>query len=611
MDRAPMATVRFASQLALSAAFICFCLSPRLCNAAKAAKSSQSQETEPALTAAPVSKTPARLVFADPFPSPPEPISPDLLLSSPLDAQNQAIIWFTLGTLAEEQGEVETALGYFQKSLDLAPGNLPLAIQLAAHYVQQQQPAEALRILKDAQQANPTASAPLVEIARIHLTTLHQPDNALAYAEKAYKLAPDQFPAISIFVEVCTTAKLSQKVDDIFKKTESLTIPEANFWLSAGDLFRNAYTLRSPAIPKTTLERINGLFKKALNAAPRDPRCLDRAADHYALTGQLLEAGSFYQRAQLLVKEQTQSNSPTIAMKWARTLAASEKSNLAIEMLEDLLREQPLVTTAREMAADFYIQQGQLVMALSHLRAALETDPSDHDDHVRVIQLQLRLHRAQEAAFTAKQAQKLFPDSPTISMLLAMSLTEAKHHLEAVEAFATAERLYSIAQQDALTADFYLTYGAAAERAGLLEKAATLLKKSIALNQDNPAEALNYLAYMWIDRSINLDEAGELVRQALTLRPNHPAYLDSLGWWHYRRGDFQSALVELRKAVDKMRREDAGEVYDHLGDVLEKLERPDEALAAWEAAIELDSSLAATKDKVAKLRAAIVPQPIP
>jgi tetratricopeptide (TPR) repeat protein len=48
-----------------------------------------------------------------------------------------------------------------------------------------------------------------------------------------------------------------------------------------------------------------------------------------------------------------------------------------------------------------------------------------------------------------------------------------------------------------VNAKFYFNYGATAEQAGLYEKAADLLRKSIALDPVNSAEACNYLGYMW------------------------------------------------------------------------------------------------------------------
>ncbi len=605
MDRAPLATVRFAPQLAFAAAFtgLCVCL----CSATPSADSAKGKKDDSinpsSLSAAPEPKVPARLVFADPYPSPAQKPDRDLLLSESSELRAQAMEWFVFGSALEERGQADVALEFFKKSLSRDPGNVSLALRIASFFTQSQQHPEALRILKDAAQAAPSDPAPLVEIARIYLSGLRQPDNALSYAEKAYRLAPEHFPALAIFTEVCSTAKLSQRLEDLLKRTEALKSPDASFWLSAGDLFRNAFSLRSNSLNRATLERINALFRKAMDLAPLDVRCLERTADHHTLTRQFPEACLFYERAQNLFREQNQKvSSPQISLKWARALLLNERPDNALETLEELIQEQPQQATAREMAGELYLQQGQFISALGHLRLALEIDPSELNDHLRVIQLQLRLRRPTDAIVTARQAQKYFPNAANLTMLLAMALSESKQAMEAVKAFELTERQYHESDREALNAAFYMTFGAAAERAGLLEKAASILKKSIDLDPENAAEAMNYLGYMWIDRNEHLDEAGRLVQKALQLRPNHPAYLDSLAWWHFRKGQFSEAEKSVRRALESIRREDSSEVYDHMGDILEKLERPAEAIAAWEAALEMDPSMPGPKAKLERLR---------
>ncbi len=65
-----------------------------------------------------------------------------------------------------------------------------------------------------------------------------------------------------------------------------------------------------------------------------------------------------------------------------------------------------------------------------------------------------------------------------------------------------------------LNAAFYFSYGAAAEQAGLFDKAAELLKQKHRTRSEQRAQAYNYLGYMWVDRGEQLDEAGELIKKA-------------------------------------------------------------------------------------------------
>ena len=403
-------------------------------------------------------------------------------------------------------------------------------------------------------------------------------------------------------VGVGSTGRGTQRIEEALRKTLNCSRTDTSFWLKAGDLFRNALSVKGGPPSKTQLERINGLYRKALDLDPNSMACVERTADHFMLTQQYPEACRFYERTHTLYWEQNKIRSGSIVQKWARGLILSDRSETAVDLIEETLKELPASSELRELLGELYLQQGQLVGALSQLRTALDLSPSKMEDHVRVIQLQLRLKRGDEASETATRARKLFPEAPGLTMLLAIALGEAKRHQEALVAFESAEREFSEKGTEALDSAFYLTYGAAAERAGLLDQAARLLQKSISLDPDSSAEAMNYLAFMWVDRGLNLDEAGVLIKKALSLRPNQPAYLDSLGWWYFRKGDFPAAVKELKKALQKIRREEAPEVYDHLGDAQEKLGDVTEAINAWEAALELDPSLDSVKEKLQRAR---------
>ena len=541
-------------------------------------------------------------IIADPYPSALTETPPDLLLSSEEDPRGEAFARFALATLLEESEDLDTALPLYLRALELDPANARLASRLAAELLRQKKVEEAIRLLKSSHQAAPREPGPAVELARVYLGQLRQPDNALPYAERAYRIAPEELSTIATLVDVCAAGRLTQRIDDTLRKTLTLPQKDATFWLGAGDLFRSALMLRGGPPGKTQLDRLNSLFKKALELLPADFSCVERAADHFSLTQQYAEACRFFERAHTLYREGNKGTSLQIGYKWSRALVLNEQTDAAIELLEEVVKEHTQSAEAREFLGELYLSQGQLVSALAHFRWALDLDASKLGDHVRLIQLQLRLKRPDDAAETARKAKAQLPDAPGLTLLLAVALGEAKRHAEALEAFASAEQEFIKNKSDALDASFYLTYGAAAERAGLVEQAATLLKKSISLDPENAAEALNYLGFMWVDRNLNLEEAGTLIRKALGLRPNYPAYLDSLGWWYYRKGDLAVAARELRRALERIRREEAAEVYDHLGEVMLKLERVDEALNAWEAALELDPSLEAIRAKIQAAR---------
>ena len=558
------------------------------------------EEPAPSSTA-PGSSNPARFIFADPFPSPASVPAQDLLIQQKAEIQAEALTFYTLAAIKEESGETEEASALYQKALSLDPGNAALAVRLSTELIAKGQVAEALRLLKDANAASPKNVGALVQIARTYLGVLKRPDSALTYAEKAYKLAPEDIPVLAVYLETCAAGSLNQRVEDALKKSLQSTQQDVDFWIQAGTLFRNALITRG-ALSKVLLGKINDFFKTALNLAPIEPSVLEAASDHYTLTKQFPEAASFYQRALVEHRQRKGSLSAGLCLKLARVLLMSEQVPEAMGVLEELVSEQPTVAPARELLGELHLQQGHIIAALTHFKIALDAEPDRVEDHIRVTQLQLRLKRAPEAAATAQHARTLFPDIPQLTMLTAVALAEAKQHQEALHCFALAERQFLNSRSASLDAGFYFTYGAAAERAGLPEQASRLLLRSIELDPENSAEALNYLGYMWVDRNQNLEEAGAYIQKALALRPNHPAYLDSLGWWHFKKGQYEDALREIRKALDKIKREDASEVYDHLGDILEKLSKPEEAIAAWKVAVELDPAMPEVQKKIRQLQ---------
>lgn len=130
----------------------------------------------------------------------------------------------------------------------------------------------------------------------------------------------------------------------------------------------------------------------------------------------------------------------------------------------------------------------------------------------------------------------------------------------------------------------YFLRGTSYERNGQWAKAEEDFLKSLSYNPDNPT-VLNYLAYSWVDKNINLDKALGMLKKAVNRDPS--AYIiDSLGWAYYRLGQYDLAVKELERAV-KLGSSDPT-IIDHLGDAYEKVGRKLEAVYEWRKALTLD-----------------------
>jgi tetratricopeptide (TPR) repeat protein len=104
------------------------------------------------------------------------------------------------------------------------------------------------------------------------------------------------------------------------------------------------------------------------------------------------------------------------------------------------------------------------------------------------------------------------------------------------------------------------------------------------LLKDRPEDAslLNALGYSLADRNQKLPRAEALIRKALDASPDNPAFLDSLGWVRFRRGDIPGAMPYLERAY---RIFPDAEIASHWGEALWASGKEADARALWARAL--------------------------
>jgi tetratricopeptide (TPR) repeat protein len=136
----------------------------------------------------------------------------------------------------------------------------------------------------------------------------------------------------------------------------------------------------------------------------------------------------------------------------------------------------------------------------------------------------------------------------------------------------------SIAKPEPKNWPIFFARGICNERAGRLEDSEADLKKALQLNPDQP-EVLNYLAYSWIDKDKNLNQAKNMLAKAVKARPHDAQIVDSMGWALFKVKDYENASKFLERAVEMIPYDPI--INDHLGDVYWKQGRYNEARFQW------------------------------
>jgi Flp pilus assembly protein TadD len=117
----------------------------------------------------------------------------------------------------------------------------------------------------------------------------------------------------------------------------------------------------------------------------------------------------------------------------------------------------------------------------------------------------------------------------------------------------------------------------AAEKLDRIDVVEANLRKLIALKPDH-AQAYNALGYTLADRTDRYKEAKQYIEKALTLSPDDPFILDSMGWVLYRMGNAKEGLDFLQRAYTK--RPDP-EIAAHIGEVLWARGQKQDAEKVW------------------------------
>ncbi len=557
--------------------------------------------------------------LADAFPSPSRPVPADLLLKPEDEKKAEAFAAFAQGFVAEENSDQEKMLESYRKALELDPGNPELAVKVAYELARRNDPSAAIQILKDAIKAAPKEPLPYIYLSQLYAKNLSKPDLAIKYAEQALVLAPDNFAAHQSVYELYLGSGQEKKAEQLLERAAKSDSRSPKYWAQFGELLQKLFLKEDGTAEPAQIEQMNVAFRKAAEYGPADALVLTKVADYFVLSKQVKDAIPFYLTVLGLREQPGAPPLNNVRDKLARSFLITGQREEAIRHLEAIVKESPLRFETYELLGELYLQKEDLDNALANFERGLFLDGSDPANHERLGLLLLKTQRYDRAIEILQIARKKHPARPALGYLLGVALSQLKRHPEALSAFSDAQALAEANREELLNTEFYFSYGAAAEQAGLYEKAAELLKQSIELEPGN-ANSLNYLGYMWVDRNEHLDEAGELIKKAVALEPERGEFLDSLGWYYFRKGDYDRALKELLHAQENILREeqkDDAVVLDHIGETYLKLGKIAEALSAWQKSLAIvdDKKVAekieAAKQKVTKGNEAVVPTAVP
>lgn len=245
--------------------------------------------------------------------------------------------------------------------------------------------------------------------------------------------------------------------------------------------------------------------------------------------------------------------------------------------------------------ASVFIRQNQLVLAIEQLNKSIELAPETVAGHAILALVYAIQNKADlatgEYALALKNAVKLEPKNIEIYKSLGVIYLQQKKLKEAQAIF----KLITGMAPTEPEAHLYL----GSICFDLKDYSCVEKELNIALKlKPDYHEALNFLGYFYLEQNKNIDQAGAMIKKALVLQPQNGAYLDSLGWYYFKKSKFKEAVKKLEEAVSLL---SDPTIYDHLGDTYLKLSDLNSAKINWEKSLKLDPSQDSIKLKLNKL----------
>ncbi|MEM9280700.1 MAG: tetratricopeptide repeat protein [Verrucomicrobiota bacterium] len=533
--------------------------------------------------------------------------------------KGEALAYYALGRTFEAEGRVTEAVEAYLKVLENQPDQHFLARKTAYLLARGGSNDEALKLLEQNLENNPSQPFPYISLSEFLATYQANDPEGRERALEAIRNAVDRFPdEAAVYQHLVRLLLVQGKKDEArlaIEKAASRNNSDPAYWLTLGKIVGRTWPVR-PNQPSRDAELLNRIYGRALEVAGEDWTTVELVADFYHATQQLEEAARTYRTV-------IDSNPDRLDVreKLARVYAGLNDQERVLETLEEIVEIDPGNAEVLKQIASYYIGQEDYISAVPFLEASLEISKGSQEEYSALGRMMIQADQDEAAVKFLEKAAYLFPDKSEFPFLLTFSLGRLERWEDSVKQFEDALKLGEEEKAEYLDDVFYFRFGAAHERAGNFDEAEQLFEKTIDLiskkdpteeDQQFTATVYNYLGYMWLEIDKNIDAAGELIRTAADLDPESGAIADSLGWFYFKKGRYEEAREALLRA-EELSEDPAAEILDHIGQVFHKLGDQQKAIEYLERAVALEPDNEDLIERLERYRAydSGKPKPVP
>ncbi len=455
-----------------------------------------------------------------------------------------SIIKSKIALLLHKTGQKTGAISYLEKQIKKTPEDMEARLMLARLYLLNKQTEKALFIYENIIKDKPDRYDILLKIAHIH--------NLKGKLEKAEQIYKELIAANQEKYQLTLhLARLYQRMKKIEQAEKNyLTALEINW--SAKLVYEIIYFYKI----NKQFDKLIDLCEEYAQTIPYDEQI------QYSLAEGYLEIGKKQKAEEKLFEIREFADNPhEIDLVIAKIRMLDNQFPQAIKILKTLLNG-PAASEAGFMLALLYAKDEpeKALKYLNNINIEFSNYPAAVYLKVKILK---KIGQIDKAIASIKELTAVEADRRPFLYPVLAHLYQLDHK---------PEKALQILMEGI---EYYPDNGGIYFEAALLmhkyhlEKEAMKAMETAILLQPDHADALNYVGYTWAEQNINLDKALSYLERAAKIKPESSYIQDSLGWVHYRLGNFEQAKKHLEAAV-QMDNFDP-QSFDHLGDVYKEL----------------------------------------
>ena len=484
-----------------------------------------------------------------------------------------------------KQKKTDQALAMAEALVDQEPDNVDNLLILVRLKKGSEYDEDLSEILNRILELDPENQSTYLRLGKIYMDT-GESDKALELFSQMAEVFPDYYVAHFYLGESLLLKGRTAEAEAEFLKTLELEpeLVEPRFRLI--DIYQST-------TPEKNKEKILSGYKAILELEPDNDRALFELALFHYKNNEMEKADPIFARLGETLKE-----NPRLIMGAVDTFISRKRYEDAIIVFTQIRKVDPANTNL-----NFFL--GMAHEAMDHTDKAIEyylKVTPDHPQYKKTILSIAFLYRdkgnTREALRFLEQHHQQSPADIDIISYLASFYEEDKRYDTAMTL------LQKGLKQSPDNTTLMFKLGAIQDKAGLRQDCINTMKALIRKDPGH-ASALNYLGYTYAEMDIYLDEALELIRRALEIKPDDGYITDSLGWVYYKKKEYKKAVFYLEKAAEISKFETI--IAAHLADAYVKTGQHAKALETYKKALvnakeDHKDQVKEIKEKIKKLK---------